>query len=111
MLFASLLGILFLIGFTFWLSVLVDCAMKESDRGNTKIVWVLIILFANLPGARYMFWSDGRSGWRNPCHHRSNRIACSHRAGLPPARKTAAIDHLTAPASASNSPPPDTFQS
>jgi len=51
MLFASLLGILFLIGFTFWLSVLVDCAMKESDRGNTKIVWVLIILFANLPGA------------------------------------------------------------
>ena len=56
MLFASLLGILFLIGFTFWLSVLVDCAMKESDRGNTKIVWIIIIVFTNLVGALVYFF-------------------------------------------------------
>jgi hypothetical protein len=51
MLLTLLLGLLFLVGLIFWISVLVDCAMKESDQGNTKIVWVLIILFANLPGA------------------------------------------------------------
>ena len=46
-----LLGLLVLIAFPLWLWALIDCATKESDQGNTKIVWVLIILFANLPGA------------------------------------------------------------
>ena len=39
----------------FWLWMLIDCATKESDQGNTKIVWVLIILFANLLGAVVYF--------------------------------------------------------
>jgi hypothetical protein len=42
-------------GFVFWIRALVDCATKESDAGNTKVVWVMIILFANLVGA-VIYW-------------------------------------------------------
>jgi hypothetical protein len=31
--------------------VLVDCATKETDQGNTKIVWILIIVFTHWLGA------------------------------------------------------------
>ena len=52
-------GILFLLvllfGFMFWLWMLADCATNESDQGNTKIVWILIILFANIFGALIYF--------------------------------------------------------
>ncbi len=56
---AGVFGIFFLLvalsGFVFWLWMLVDCATKESDRGNTKIVWILVILFANIIGALVYF--------------------------------------------------------
>jgi len=42
-------------GFAFWLWMLVECATKEADQGNTKIVWVVIILFANVVGA-ILYW-------------------------------------------------------
>jgi hypothetical protein len=48
-------GALALVGFVFWLWMLVDCATKESNEGNTKVVWILIILFANLVGA-VVYW-------------------------------------------------------
>jgi membrane-associated phospholipid phosphatase len=35
----------------FWVWMLVECATKEPDQGNTKLIWVLIILFANFIGA------------------------------------------------------------
>lgn len=38
-------------GMAFWIWMIIDCATKESDQGNTKLVWVIIILFANLIGA------------------------------------------------------------
>ncbi len=31
--------------------MLVDCATKETDQGNTKIVWILIIIFSHWFGA------------------------------------------------------------
>lgn len=34
-----------------WIWMLVDCATKEKEEGNTKLVWVLIILFAQGIGA------------------------------------------------------------
>jgi hypothetical protein len=34
-----------------WVWMLVDCVTRESDQGNTKLIWVLIILFANFIGA------------------------------------------------------------
>lgn len=49
------LGFLLLVAFIpvllFWMWMLVDCATKESSQGNDKLVWVLIILFANVFGA------------------------------------------------------------
>jgi predicted membrane channel-forming protein YqfA (hemolysin III family) len=35
----------------FWLWMLVECATKEPDTGNTKVVWILIIVFAHIIGA------------------------------------------------------------
>jgi ATP-dependent Zn protease len=34
-----------------WIWALVDCAINETDEGNNKLVWVLIIVFANAIGA------------------------------------------------------------
>jgi hypothetical protein len=48
-------GALALVGFVFWLWMLVDCATMESNEGNTKVVWILIILFANFVGA-VVYW-------------------------------------------------------
>jgi uncharacterized membrane protein YwaF len=53
--FAWMFVIFAILAFVFWLWMLVDCATKESDQGNNKVVWVLIILFANLPGAAAHF--------------------------------------------------------
>ncbi|MEP0978286.1 MULTISPECIES: PLD nuclease N-terminal domain-containing protein [Cyanophyceae] len=50
------IGFFALLGFLFWLWVLIDCATHESSDGNTKIVWVLIILFANGIGALIYFF-------------------------------------------------------
>ena len=35
----------------FWIWALIDCAMKETDQGNTKVVWILIIIFTHWIGA------------------------------------------------------------
>ncbi len=45
--FSLTLGIIFLLGFLFWIWVLIDCAMHESSEGNVKVVWILIILFTS----------------------------------------------------------------
>jgi hypothetical protein len=42
-------------GLLFWVWVLIDCATNEASEGNTKLVWVLIILFVNLLGAFVYF--------------------------------------------------------
>ncbi len=34
-----------------WIWMLVDCATKETDQGNTKIVWILIIILTHWLGA------------------------------------------------------------
>ncbi|RLS57187.1 MAG: PLDc_N domain-containing protein [Planctomycetota bacterium] len=52
---ALILGGLFsLFCLVFYVYVLVDCAKNESPEGNTKIVWILIIIFtAPLGGIIY----------------------------------------------------------
>lgn len=52
---AMVLGGLFsLFALVFYVYVLVDCAKNEPDDGNTKIVWILIIIFtAPLGGIIY----------------------------------------------------------
>ena len=45
---------LLIIGFVgeiFWIWMLIDCAVNEPSEGNDKLVWLLIILFAQLLGA------------------------------------------------------------
>jgi hypothetical protein len=50
-----LLGVLALF-MAFWIWALIDCATKETDEGNTKVVWVGIILVASWIGALiYLF--------------------------------------------------------
>jgi len=49
-------GMVLLFGSIFWMWMLVDCATKESDLGNTKIVWLLIILFTHMIGALLYFF-------------------------------------------------------
>ena len=41
----------FLVASIFWIWMLVDCATKEPDQGNEKIVWILVILFTHCLGA------------------------------------------------------------
>ena len=40
-----------LLSFSFWVWMLVEAATKEPSTGNDKLVWVIIILFANVLGA------------------------------------------------------------
>ena len=40
-----------LLGTAFWLWMLVDCAINEPTAGNDKLIWVLIILLAQVLGA------------------------------------------------------------
>lgn len=40
----------------FWIWMLIDCATKEPDTGNNKVVWILIIVFAHVVGALLYFF-------------------------------------------------------
>ncbi|MBZ5492757.1 MAG: PLD nuclease N-terminal domain-containing protein [Acidobacteriia bacterium] len=35
----------------FWIWMIVECATKEPSQGNDKIVWIVIIVFAQVIGA------------------------------------------------------------
>jgi hypothetical protein len=35
----------------FWIWMLIDCLTKESDQGNTKVAWVLVIALTHWLGA------------------------------------------------------------
>jgi hypothetical protein len=38
-------------GMALWIWALVDCATKEADTGNTKIVWIIVIVIGHFIGA------------------------------------------------------------
>ena len=46
-----LIVLLLAAGGIFWVFVLVDCLRNEPSEGNDKVIWVLVILLANLVGA------------------------------------------------------------
>ena len=52
---AILLGALFsILSLAFYIFVIIDCAKYEPDEGNTKLVWILIIILtAPLGGIIY----------------------------------------------------------
>jgi prolipoprotein diacylglyceryltransferase len=43
-------------GMIFWIWMIVDCATKEPNQGNDKIVWILIIVLAHWIGALIYFF-------------------------------------------------------
>ena len=47
----------------FWIWMLVDCATKEPDTGNTKVCWLMIILFAHIIGALIYYFVRVRRRW------------------------------------------------
>ena len=38
-------------GFVLWLWALIDCLNNEPSGGNDKLIWVIVILFAQFFGA------------------------------------------------------------
>lgn len=52
----GLLALILAVGGTiFWIWMLVECLRYESSEGNTRIVWLLVILFLHLLGALLYF--------------------------------------------------------
>ena len=41
--------------FLFWVWMLVEVATKETDEGNTRLVWVLVVCLTNWIGALIYF--------------------------------------------------------
>jgi len=40
-----------LLSFVFWIWILIDCAKNETDIGNTRLIWVIIIILTYIVGA------------------------------------------------------------
>ncbi len=38
-------------GTIFWITMIIECATKEPDTGNSKIVWIIILVFTHFIGA------------------------------------------------------------
>lgn len=45
-----------IIGFVLWVWMLIDCATNETDKENQKLIWILIIIFANWIGAAIYYF-------------------------------------------------------
>jgi hypothetical protein len=43
-------------GTIFWIVMLIECATKEADTGNTKVVWIIILVFTHIIGAAIYFF-------------------------------------------------------
>jgi Phospholipase_D-nuclease N-terminal len=53
MFFGLLIGVA---GTVFWIWMIVECATKEPNQGNEKIVWILVIIFTHWIGALIYFF-------------------------------------------------------
>lgn len=40
-----------LISVAFWIWMLIDCITKETDEGNNRLIWVLVIVLTGAIGA------------------------------------------------------------
>lgn len=48
----------------FWIWMLVDCIKHESEDGNNKLIWVLVIIFTQLLGAIIYYFVQRRERMR-----------------------------------------------
>ncbi|HIH95304.1 TPA: hypothetical protein HA338_15180 [Methanosarcina acetivorans] len=44
-------GFIFLLSFILWAWTLVDCLRNETDKGNTRLIWTIVIVFTYIVGA------------------------------------------------------------
>lgn len=51
LLFFLVFGVVGILGTIFWIWMLIDCVTKETDVGNSRLIWVLIIVFTHIIGA------------------------------------------------------------
>ena len=49
--FTALLAVLALAAFAFWIWMLIDAIKNLPSEGNTKLIWILVIIFAGVMGA------------------------------------------------------------
>ena len=49
--FFALIFLLIIGSFVFWIWMLVDCARRDYKKSDEKLIWVLIIVFAQIIGA------------------------------------------------------------
>ena len=45
-----------LFSIVFWIWMLIDCVTKETDQGNNRLIWVLVIVFTHVIGALIYFF-------------------------------------------------------
>jgi predicted Kef-type K+ transport protein len=43
-------------GTVFWIKMLIECATKEADTGNTKVAWIIVIAVAHVIGAAIYYF-------------------------------------------------------
>ena len=48
-------GTIAILGTILWIWMIVDCAMNEPSTNNTKIVWIIVIVFTHFVGALLYF--------------------------------------------------------
>jgi prolipoprotein diacylglyceryltransferase len=51
MFFMWILLLLGVVSIAFWIWMIIECATNEPSTGNDKIVWIIIIVFAQIIGA------------------------------------------------------------
>lgn len=44
-------GLMYLVSLVLWVWMLADCLKKETDEGNTRLIWVIVIVFTYIIGA------------------------------------------------------------
>ena len=56
-------GFLSLLGFVFWVWMIIHCLMNDGLQGSEKVAWILVVLFLPLIGsAIYFFLGRNRRG-------------------------------------------------
>jgi prolipoprotein diacylglyceryltransferase len=44
-------GLMYLVSLALWVWMLADCLKKETEEGNTRLIWVIVIVFTYIIGA------------------------------------------------------------
>jgi hypothetical protein len=52
----ALFAVLALASFAFWLWMLIDAITRIPSGGNTKLIWILVIIFAGVIGAAIYYF-------------------------------------------------------